>query len=314
MQPEDDSVWRWCSALIPLWILFTLMAVCAQTVRTAGQKQLSLSLDSVTVTYARYLYGAPFVLAYYALLWNRAEILPDPGASFWILCSLGAGAQILATILMVQLFRRRNFAVGITYVRSEAFLTAFLGTLFFGEVLSFNAWVAILVSVAGVLVMNAARNDTHGSGIIAWMSSPSAIIGLSSGLLFAITSLFIRTAGLSLGLDDLIFSGATTLVAIVSIQTVSMTLWFAVKNRAAVMALLGQWKLGIFVGATSAIGSAGWFTAMTLERASYAKALGQVELILALGVSAIFFREKILRLEVAGMVLMIVGILGLLLA
>lgn len=304
--------------MIPLWILFTLMAVCAQTVRTAGQKQLSLTLDSVTVTYARYLYGAPFVLAYYAFLWRRAEVLPEPGAVFWVLCSLGAGAQILATILMVQLFRRRNFAVGITYIRSEAFLTAFLGALFFGEVLSFNAWIAILISVAGVMVMNAARNDVPRdaakSGILAWLSSPSAIIGLSSGLLFAITSLFIRTAGLSLGLDDLIFSGATTLVAIVSLQTLSMSLWFAVKNRSAVVALLGQWKLGVFVGATSAIGSAGWFTAMTLERASYAKALGQVELILALGVSVIVFKEKIERLEVAGMILILVGILGLLLA
>lgn len=300
--------------MVPLWILFTLMAVCAQTVRTAGQKQLSLTLDAVTVTYARYLYGAPFVLAYFTFLWNRSGVHPEPGALFWVLCTLAAGAQILATILMVQLFRRRNFAVGITYIRSEAFLTAFLGALFFGEVLSLNAWAAILVSVAGVLVMNSARNEAAGSGVVAWLTSPSAIIGLSSGLLFAITSLFIRTAGLSLGLEDLIFSGATTLIAVVSIQTVTMTAWFAIRNRVAVAALLARWKLGIFVGATSALGSIGWFTAMTLERASYAKALGQVELILALGVSAIVFKEKIARLEVAGMVLMLVGILGLLLA
>lgn len=300
--------------MVPLWILFTLMAVCAQTVRTAGQKQLSLTLDAVTVTYARYLYGAPFVLAYFTFLWNRNEVCPEPGALFWVLCTLAAAAQILATILMVQLFRRRNFAVGITYIRSEAFLTAFLGALFFGEVLSLNAWAAILVSVAGVLVMNSARNEAAGSGVLAWLTSPSAIIGLSSGLLFAITSLFIRTAGLSLGLEDLIFSGATTLIAVVSIQTVTMTAWFAIRNRVAVAALLARWKLGIFVGATSALGSIGWFTAMTLERASYAKALGQIELILALGVSAIIFKEKIARIEVAGMVLMIVGILGLLLA
>lgn len=300
--------------MVPLWILFTLMAVGAQTARTAGQKQLSLTLDALTVTYARYLYGAPFVLVYFAFLWSRSEVHPEPGTGFWILCTLAAGAQILATVLMVQLFRRRNFAVGITYIRSEAFLTAFIGSLFFGEILSLGAWIAILTSVAGVLVMNAARNETAGSGVIAWLTSPSAVIGLSSGLLFALTSLFIRTAGLSLGLNDLIFSGATTLIAVVSIQTVTMTLWFGLKNRAGVMALLRRWRLGIFVGVTSALGSIGWFTAMTLERASYPKALGQIELILALAVSAIVFKEKIERMEVAGMVLMIGGILVLLLA
>lgn len=300
--------------MVPLWILFTLMAVCAQTVRTAGQKQLSLTLDSLTVTYARYLYGAPFVLAYFYYLWNRAEVLPDPAPIFWILCTFAAGAQILATVLMIQLFRRRNFAVGITYIRSEAFLTAFLGAAFFGEMLSLSAWIAILTSVAGVMVMSSARTESTGSGIIAWLTSPSAVIGLSSGLLFAITSLFIRTAGLSLGLEDLIFSGATTLIAVVSIQTVSMSLWFAMRKRSDVAALCGRWKLGIFVGVTSALGSIGWFTAMTLERASYPKALGQIELILALGVSAIVFKEKIARIEVVGMILMCAGILGLLLA
>lgn len=299
--------------MVPLWILFTFMAVGAQVVRTAGQKQLSLTLDSVTVTFARYLFGTPFVLLYFFWLWNRNDIHPDPQPVFWIYCTLAAGAQILATILMVQLFRRRNFAVGITYVRSEAFLTAFLGVLLFAEAISLWAWVAILTSVAGVLVMNAARTDNPGRGPFAWAASPSAVIGLSSGLLFALTSLLIRAAGLSLGLDNLIFSGATTLVAVVSIQTVSMAAWFAVWQREAVVALLRRSRLGVFVGLTSAIGSAGWFTAMTLERASYVKALGQIELILALAISSIVFREKVERLEIAGMILMCAGILALLL-
>lgn len=299
--------------MVPLWILFTFMAVTAQTVRTAGQKQLSLTLDSATVTFARFVFGLPFVLIYFFFLWRRNEVHPDPQLIFWVYCSLAAAAQVLATVLMVQLFRRRNFAVGITYVRSEAFLTAFVGVLLFGEVLNLGAWAAIVTSVAGVLVMNAARTEGPGSGAFAWLASPSAILGLSSGLLFAFASLFIRSAGLSLGHGNLVFSGATTLVAVVLIQTVSMGLWFVLRRRQALSALKKQAKLGVFVGLTSAIGSVGWFTAMTLERASYVKALGQIELILALGVSAIIFREKIARLEIAGMVLMCAGILALLL-
>lgn len=300
--------------MVPLWILFTLMAVTAQTLRTAGQKQLSLTLDSVTVTFIRFLFGLPFVLIYFFVLWNKNEVHPDPKLAFWIYCTLAAAAQVLATVLMVQLFRRRNFAVGITYIRSEAFLTAFVGVLLFGEVLSLAAWAAILTSVVGVLIMNAARNDSLGSGAFAWLTSPSAILGLSSGLLFAFASLFIRSAGLSLDHENLIFSAATTLVAIVSLQTISMGLWFLFKKRQALAAAMKQAKLGIFVGLTSALGSAGWFTAMTLEKASYVKAVGQIELVLALLVSLIFFKEKVGRLEVSGMLFMCAGILALILA
>ncbi len=298
--------------MVPLWILFTFMAMIAQTLRTAGQKQLSLTLDSMTVTFVRFLFGLPFVLVYFSFLWTRNDVHPDPGVEFWIFCSLAAAAQILATFLMVQLFRRRNFAVGITYIRTEAFLTAFVGALLFGEVLSLAAWAAILTSVIGVLIMSAARNESSGSGTFAWLASPSAAIGLSSGLLFAFASLFIRSAGLSLNNDNLVFSGATTLVAVVSIQAVSMGLWFVLKKRLALRALMSQAKLGIFVGVTSAIGSAGWFTAMTLEKASYVKALGQIELVLALFVSLVFFKEKIERLEISGMIFMCLGIVALL--
>ena len=298
---------------MPLWIAFTALAIVSQTVRTAGQKQLSLTLDSTTVTYARYLFGAPFVVAYFLWLKSGSTEVLSPGFTFWICAIIGAAAQIGATILMVQLFRRRNFAVGITYIRSEAFLTALLGVTLFGEVLSLAAWIAILTSVVGVLIMNRAKTEGGAEGIISFFTSPSAAIGLSSGLLFALTSLLIRTAGLSLGLEDRVMSGATVLIAIVGLQTVGMTLWFAIKDRSAFGALLNRSKLGTFVGLTSALGSIGWFTAMNLELASIVKAVGQAELILALGVSVFFFKEKVKPLELVGMALMLIGIVALLL-
>lgn len=298
---------------MPLWLLFTALAVVSQTVRTAGQKQLSLKHSAEAVTFTRYLFGFPFVLAYFVFL-SRSTAEPlNPGWVFWICCLIGAAAQIAATMLMVQLFHRRNFAVGITYIRSEAFLTALLGVAFFGEHLSLAAWIAILISVAGVLVMNRARTEGAGEGLLAFIASPSAAMGLLSGLLFALTSLLIRTGGASLGLDSKVLAGGTVLMGIVGIQTLAMSLWFALKDRAAVRALLKEAPLGTFVGLTSALGSIGWFTAMNLERASIVKAVGQVELVLSLAVSVFFFKEKTKPLELLGMALMLCGIIALLL-
>ena len=63
----------------------------------------------------------------------------------------------------------------------------------------------------------------------------------------------------------------------------------------------------------SALGSIGWFTAMTIERVSFVKALAQVEFIFALFVSIVVFKERPTRVEILGMVLIAAGIVVLLL-
>ncbi len=53
---------------------------------------------------------------------------------------------------------------------------------------------------------------------------------------------------------------------------------------------------------------------MTLERAAYVKALGQIEFVFALGVSTFFFRERTNPRELSGMALIAAGVLVLVLA
>ncbi len=294
-----------------IWIPLTLLAVVMQTARTAGQKRLTEQLDPLTVTYVRYLFGLPFVLAYLAVLTRGFTLaLPTPNPTFVIFSIVASLGQIAATVLLLQLFSLRTFVVGTTYVRAEAFLTAVLGALFFGEAISVLGWSAIVISVSGVLVLTVARSGSAEGVGTPW--SRSAALGLASGLLFAITSLSLRRASLSFGSDDFLLSAALVLVTMVVIQTSLLTLWLALRSPSELRHMARRWRPCLFVGATSAAGSAGWFTAMTVERASYVKALGQVEFVLALGVSVLFFRERTSRLELAGMALVGAGILVLL--
>ena len=64
---------------------------------------------------------------------------------------------------------------------------------------------------------------------------------------------------------------------------------------------------------SGAIGSIGWFTAMTLENAAYVRAVGQVELVFTFVASYFFFRERSTALEIAGILLIVAGIVILLL-
>jgi drug/metabolite transporter (DMT)-like permease len=298
-----------------LWIPVTLFAVVMQTVRTAGQKHLTAHLDAISVTLVRFLFGLPFAVLYLAgVMIGTGSTLPPLNATFIGFTVLGGVAQIVATVLLIYLFSLRNFAVGTTYARTEAFLTAFVGALFFGEWISAQGWVAIIVSVAGVVVLTIARSHLANASILARLWNRAAAIGLGSGLGFALASLSIRKASLSFGVDDFLLTAGITLVVMVFLQTLIMMVYVAIRSPAQLTIITRQWRVSLFVGITSALGSIGWFTAMTLERASYVKALGQVEFVFALAVSTLFFRERTTGLELFGMLLVAGGVVILLLA
>ncbi len=298
-----------------IWIPITLFAVVMQTVRTAGQKHLTAHLDPIAITLVRFLFGLPFAAIYLACVaaWSGAK-LPPLNGTFLGYTLLGGVAQIVATVLLIYLFSLRNFAVGTTYARTEAFLTAFIGAMFFGEWISFQGWTAIVISVAGVIVLTIARSHVDSGSILGRLWNRAAAMGLGSGLGFALASLSIRKASLSFGMDDFLLSAGITLVIMIILQTLIMIVYVAIASPAQFAIIAGQWRVSLFVGITSALGSIGWFTAVTLERAAYVKSLGQVEFLFALVISTLFFRERTTGLELLGMLLVAAGVVVLLLA
>ncbi len=298
-----------------LWILLTLFAVVMQTVRTAGQKQLSAHMDPMAATLVRFLFGLPFAVVYLLAVsgWYRAD-MPQTNSTFWVFAVVASVTQVVATALLIHLFSFRNFAVGTTYARTEAFLTALVGAVFFGELITLSGWAAILVSVSGVVVLTIARTQIEAITLVQRLWNPAAAVGLASGLCFALASLSLRKASLSLGISNFQISAGMTLVTMVAIQTAMTAGYVGLKSARQFVAIVEHWRACLFVGLTSALGSIGWFTAMTLERAAYVKALGQIEFVFALGISTFFFRERSNPMELGGMALIAIGVLVLVLA
>ena len=79
------------------------------------------------------------------------------------------------------------------------------------------------------------------------------------------------------------------------------------------VAVFRGWRATALVGLTSMLGSLGWFTAYTLQTAAYVNTVGQVELILSVAASTLFFHEKITAREAAGIVLLMGSIVILIL-
>ncbi|MDA7963885.1 DMT family transporter [Ruegeria sp.] len=296
-----------------LWIPVTIAAASFQTVRFMLQKSLSsVKLSAAGATFARFAYSMPLaVLGLVGAVLATGFSLPPLTGWFWVFAIIGGTTQILATIFVVALFKQRNFAVGITFKKTEVIQTAIVGFLVLGDQVSSGALVAIILGLVAVLLLS---NNSGGEG--GWwkhLTNPASRLGLGSGVLFAFSSVSYRGASLELGDIDAWFRALVTLTVVVSFQFLSMGLWLLWRDRAELRAVWQTRSTGVFVGLTSLCGSFCWFFAFTLQNAAYVKALGQVELILSLCASILFFRETITRREIAGMALLGISILALVL-
>ena len=108
-------------------------------------------------------------------------------------------------------------------------------------------------------------------------------------------------------------AGVSLAIAVV-IQTVAMGIYLALREPGQLTAVLVHWRPAMMVGVSGALASILWFSAFTLQNAAYVRALGQIELVFTILVSAIFFHEKIKRLELLGIVFIVGGILILVLS
>ncbi len=92
-----------------------------------------------------------------------------------------------------------------------------------------------------------------------------------------------------------------------------MTVYLKFKEPGQIVSVIKNWRVAILVGLSGMIGSACWFTAMTLQNAAYVRALGQIELVFTFMASYIFFRETVNGKELFGILALVFGIVVLLL-
>ncbi len=295
-----------------IWIYFTLLAATMQAVRTAGQKQLSVKLNSMATTGVRYLYALPFAWGYlWWLLEFREVSVPTLNHSFLQYALIACVMQIWGTACLVAAFRYRNFAVATSLAKTEAIQVAIVGALLFGATLSGLGWFSVFVGVFGVFLVSKVKFNLR--DILADSQSLIGMgYGLAAGLGLAVTTLLIRESSLALN-TDLMVSAAVTLVFMVTVQSLISVIYVYLQDKSQLGLMLKHWRLCLFVGITSVLGSIGWFTGASYQNAAYVKALGQVEFFITLALTYRVFKETITAKEYFGMFLIIMSVVILLL-
>ncbi len=90
-----------------------------------------------------------------------------------------------------------------------------------------------------------------------------------------------------------------------------MAAWLAWREPGEIARVWQARGTAAWLGVTSAAGSLSWFTAFTLQTAAYVYAVGQVELILSLAASVLWFREKVSTRELLGIAVLTVSVVTL---
>ncbi|MDA0782452.1 MAG: EamA family transporter [Proteobacteria bacterium] len=294
-----------------LWVALTIFGALMNAIRLGLQKHLNNDLSTAVVTWVRYSFGLPFVLLYLLFVSQIHSDIPEINNGFLLYCTLGGITQILGTMLLVTLFKHRNFAIGVTYSKTEAVQTALIGLILFQETISLIGMVAIILGVVGIVIISVGEKQIDLSQITSSASKKSALIGIGAGFSFALSGLFIRNASLALDGTSPMMQAAMTLTVTIIIQVAILGAWISYKKQQDFFAIIANIKISALIGFTSVLGSIGLFTALAMAEAAYVKTVTQVGVVFSIMITHKCFKEKVNKQEMIGIIVLI-GSIGLL--
>lgn len=290
-------------------MLATLVAAVAQTARNAAQAGLTREIGTLGATQVRFLFGLPFAVIFLGLAaWGMGEAPPALTAGSLGYAALGALAQIGATALMLVTMQSRSFAVTTAWIKTEPVIVALVATVVIGDPLTPAKLVAILVATAGVLILSTRPETARGM----LRDAAPVATGLLAGFLFGLAAIGFRGGILALPEGSFLIRASTILVVSLVLQSGVLLVWLLAFDRRALAGSFRVWRASILAGFLGAFASQFWFIGFSLTTAANVRTLALVEVILALGVSALVFRQPVSRRQVVGTAVILLGV-GLLL-
>jgi len=193
-------------------------------------------------------------------------------------------------------------------------MVAAFGLLLLGDALTPAVLLAIAMSTVGLIVLSAGQEKLGVAGLLGGLWRLPTLIGLVCAAWLGMSVVLFRAASLSLGSDSFALAASFTLLIVLILQIVIMGLLIGLREPGQLGLVLRHWRPAALVGISGGLASIGWFSAFTLQNATYVRALGQIELLFTFVATLLFFREKVTRLEIAGILLITGAIILILLA
>ena len=295
------------------WVEISIAAGVFLTLRNALARTLSGRVSPVLISWARFAFNLPFSGPAVLMLMLSSGV-PQLSFAFYGYCFLTGVAQIFANIALVSAFQHTNFAQAIVLHKLEVLFTALCGVVFFAEHPSALGWAGISASSLGVMLMNIGKEGGPEGWRRAVHFDLGALLGVGCAVFLMLASFMLKEATAEFAALNSHF-GTSRFEA--AVYAVFHTTWMEVVILTAVLwrwqrdglhNITTHWRRMSLIGATSFGGSICAFWSYSLTLVVYAKAVAQIEAVVAIGLALILWREKEVWRQVPGIALVIIGI------
>jgi drug/metabolite transporter (DMT)-like permease len=291
-------------SMATLWIPFTVIAALGQVARNAMQRSLTGPLGTWGATNIRFLFGFPFSIVFFVVVVAATgDAVPWPTSAFWPWLLLGALSQIVGTGMMLLAMNDRSFVVTTAYLKTEAIQTAIFGFVFLGDHLTLLKVVAILIATAGVVIAALRPGAEKG-----FADLRPTLMGLGAAAAFALSAVGYRGAVIVVPGVTFVTAASYTLVFGLFVQTLMLSIYLLWRAPDVLKKIIGLWKPSLLAGFMGAFASQFWFLAFALTAAANVRTLALVEVLFAQAVAYYTFKQPISARELAGIVLIVVGV------
>ena len=289
------------------WIIFTISGAFFQNLRSSLQKKLNKDLSIVASTYVRFAFALPFAILIFFLNFGNFEIISKilKQTDFIYLTIIASIFQILFTFTLLYLFNFSNFVVGTSLSKTEVVQVAIFEYFLLKDKLNIFGIFGIIIATMGVIIISVKDLKLFFSNFF----SKTTFVGLLTGLFLGLSVVFFRAAALSLENFSSNFDKAIiTLFFGLIIQTSIISIYLLVYQRSEFRKFKDNKLESCLAGFTGFLATLSWFFAFTFIQASFVRALGQVEIFFSFVSSKYFFKEKITKMEIIGIIIFVFGV------
>lgn len=291
-----------------LWIVFTVLAAGAQTLRNAMQKELTATIGTIGATHVRFLFGLPFAaLILLIVLKITGHSFPSLTGNMLAWALLGAASQITATALLLAAMRDKSFVLITALNKLEPVHVALFGLVLLGDRLTPMLALAIAMATLGVVVMSWPKK-----GATETLGLRPIVLGLVAGAAFGVSAVGYRGAVLALGLENYIVAATTTVFVGLVMQVAALSIYLVLFDRKTLAGIFAAWRPSLFAGFMGAFASEMWFLAFALTSAAKVRTLALVEIFFAGLVSRSLFNQNLASREGLGILMIVAGVVLLL--
>ena len=289
------------------WIIFTISGAFFQNLRSSLQKKLNKDLSTVASTYVRFAFALPFAILIFFLNFGNFEIISKilKQTDFIYLTTIASIFQIIFTFTLLYLFNFSNFVVGTSLSKTEVVQVAIFEYFLLKDKLNIFGIFGIIIATVGVIIISIKDLKLFFSNFF----SKTTFIGLLTGLFLGLSVVFFRAAALSLEDFSSNFDKAIiTLFFGLIIQTFLISVYLLVYERSEFRKFRNNKLESCLAGLTGFLATLSWFFAFTFIQASFVRALGQVEIFFSFVSSKYFFKEKVTKMEIIGIIIFVFGV------